>query len=127
MNPDAVPQADGQVAALVCGWAGLQNVFEMPDLAVIFIKVVKNKGGGQLRVLNLCGKCLLGAAYSSSGSVFTCSSYCNPWQQFVKLEPSVRSAGSENKRSVFLQATSSPSTAAAGRRTTRWFIGATAR
>lgn len=81
VNPDAVPQADGQVAALVCGWAGLQNVFEMPDLAVIFIKVVKNKGGEQLRVLNLCSKCLLGAAYSSFGSVFTCSSYCNPWQR----------------------------------------------
>lgn len=59
----------------------------MPDLAVIFIKVVKNKGGEQLRVLNLCGKCLLGAAYSSFGSVFTCSSCCNPWQRLWNSSP----------------------------------------
>lgn len=77
VNADDVPQDDGQVAALHCGWASLQNVFEMLDLAVIFIKAVKNKGGEQLWVLNLCGKCLYGAVYSSFGSVFTCSSYCN--------------------------------------------------
>lgn len=36
------------------------------------------------------------------------------------------STGTENKRNVFLQATSSQNTAAGGRRTTKWFIGVTA-
>lgn len=73
--------------------------------------------------------CLLGAIYSSFCSLFTCSSNCSLWQCTCILfsnKSCVSSASTENKSSVFLQATNSQNTAAGGRQTTRWFIGVTA-
>lgn len=73
--------------------------------------------------------CLFGAIYSSFCRVFTCSSNCNLWQCTCILfsnKSCVSSASTENKSSVFLQATNSQNTAAGGRQITRWFIGVTA-
>jgi len=41
VDPDAVCQADGHVAALDCGRAGLQSVFE--NLGVFYLIIACNK------------------------------------------------------------------------------------